>query len=291
VYAPRRTRVRFQAFGLAAAAIALLTVTALRAQQGGGGAGGGGAQRPMIPMTAASITLQPEAHFGENVSMMAAVETVVSKTAFTVDQDNKKATGKEVLVIAPNLQTAPAPNAYVTVQGEVFKFDLSELVKRAPKYVLDIPPDMIAKFQGKPAVLATSVITAALLDIAKRQPPPMTPAETAFRKVMMTVSSNFNNVRGGLDAPNLEQLKQQTSTLKSSFADAVTFFKDVKMTEAEGLAQQALKFATAAEAAAAAGKVEDLKTAVNGIAPLCTQCHTAHRERLDDGSYRVKMGG
>jgi len=46
-----------------------------------------------------------------------------------------------------------------------------------------------------------------------------------------------------------------------------------------------------ANGAAPEGKWEDLKTAVNGIAPLCTQCHAAHRERLDDGSYRVKMGG
>jgi hypothetical protein len=290
VHLHKRATNRFAALGLAVAAIALVAVTALRAQQGGG-AGGGAAPRPMIPMTAASIVLNPDAHFGENVSMMAAVEAIVSKTAFTVDQDKTKATGKDVLVIAPNLQTLPAPNSYVTVQGEVFRFDLGEIAKRAPKYVLDIPPDVIAKFQGKPAVLATGVITAALLDIAKKQPPPMTPAEIAFRKVMTTISPTFNNVRGGLDAPNAEQLKEQTATLRTSFNDAVAFFKEQKMPEAQGLADQALKFATAMETAAAASKWEDLKTAVNGLAPLCQTCHTAHRERLDDGSYRVKMGG
>ena len=78
----------------------------------------------MIPMTASSIVLAARTPISaNNVSMMAAVETVLSKTAFTVDQDRTKTTGKEVLVIAPNLQTLPAPNPYVTVQGEVFKFD------------------------------------------------------------------------------------------------------------------------------------------------------------------------
>jgi cytochrome c556 len=62
------------------------------------------------------------------------------------------------------------------------------------------------------------------------------------------------------------------------------------MADAQGLADQALKFATAMETAANTARWDDLKTAVNGLAPLCQTCHTAHRERLDDGSYRVKSG-
>jgi cytochrome c556 len=78
--------------------------------------------------------------------------------------------------------------------------------------------------------------------------------------------------------------------MKSSFTDTVAFFKEVKMAEAEALAQQALKFATAMDAAATAGKWDDLKAAVTGLTPLCQQCHGAYRERLEDGSYRVKSG-
>src|SRR5678816_907436 len=97
----------------AAAAMAVLAVSIGRAQQGGGAP----AARPLVPMAASSLLLNPDAHFGENVSLMAAVETVLSKTAFTVDQDKAKATGKEVLIIAPTLTGVVQPNSYVTVTG------------------------------------------------------------------------------------------------------------------------------------------------------------------------------
>src|SRR6185295_15306730 len=145
--------------GTGAAIVALASTIAVRAQQGGGGGAAPPAAKPMVPMAASSIITSPDTYIGENVSMMCAVEAVLSKTTFTVDQDKTKSTGKDVLVIAPNLYMPVAPNAYITVQGEVFKFDPAEVAKRARNgYVLDLPPDVAAKYQGKPAVFASGVI-------------------------------------------------------------------------------------------------------------------------------------
>jgi cytochrome c556 len=44
----------------------------------------------------------------------------------------------------------------------------------------------------------------------------------------------------------------------------------------------------AAAAGAAAGKWEDVTAATTTLAGVCTSCHTAHRERMDDGTYRIK---
>jgi len=65
----------------------------------------------------------------------------------------------------------------VTIQGEVVKFDPAEIAKRSKTYKLDLSPEQIAKYQGLPAIFATSVISPAMVDLAKRVLPPPTAAE------------------------------------------------------------------------------------------------------------------
>ena len=137
----RQIRRRAAASVVAAGALAIVASIAVRAEQGQGGGGRGG----MVPMTASTIARNPAAHMGETVSMMAAVEAQLSKTVFTVDQDRTK-TGEEILIIAPTLQTPPQANAYLTIQGEVFKFDPAEVAKKARNYTLDLSPELIAKY-------------------------------------------------------------------------------------------------------------------------------------------------
>ena len=276
---------------VAAVAAALVSAIAVRAQGRGGGQAQAPAARPMIPMTAGSLVMNPDGYWGENVSMMAAVETIFSKTVFTVDQNKAASTGKEVLVIAPNLTAPVEPNAYVTVQCEVFKFDPVEVAKRARNnYVLDLAPAVAAKFLGRPAVFATGVITAQLVDIGKRLPPPLTPAELALRNAMLEVSANNTALRGGLDPPDAARAKAQVAALKHGFAEAEGFFKSNNAADAAGWAGEALKFVGTMEMASAASNWDDVRTAVAGLKRLCTTCHTARRERQDDGSFRFKSG-
>jgi hypothetical protein len=259
--------------------------------QRGGGAGGGAAAKPLVPLTAASILLNPEGHIGENASMMASVETILSKTVFTVDQDRTKPTGKEVLVIAPTLTEPPALNTYVTVQGEVVKFDPEQIATKARGYTLDMPADAIEKYRGKPAVIATAVITTALTDLAKRPIPPVTPDDVVLGGYMKTINPAVTALRGGLDRPDAAQIKEQVTTIKKGFTDIDAFFKAKGMPDAMKIAADALQAATSMEQSAAAGKFEDLKTSVAALQQTCTACHAARRERVEDGTYRLKIGG
>jgi cytochrome c556 len=289
---PRRERkehvVRIGTIVVAGALVGVAGVIGLRAAQGPPAQGA--AARPLVPMTASTIAREPAAHLGENVSMMAAVETVLSKTIFTVDQDKSKATGREVIVIAPTLTAAPDVNTYLTIQGEVMRFDPAEIAKKARNYTVDLPPDVIEKYRGRPAVLATAIVTPGLVDLAKRPIPPMTPDEVALSATMKTVNSAMGVVRAGLEKPDAAQLKDQTAALTKSFTEARAVFKTRGMTSAVVLAEQALKFSTTMEQGVAAGKWDDVKAAAGGLQPLCAQCHGEHRERMDDGSYRIKGG-
>jgi len=275
----------FVAFG----ATVLTASIVVRADQGPPAPAAGA--RPLVPMTASTIARDPAAHIGENVSMMATVEAVLSKTVFVVDQDKSKTTGQDVLVIAPTLIGALSPNTYVTVQGEVITFDPAEIAKKARTYTVDLPQELIAKYQGKPAVLATAVVTPALIDLAKRPIPPMTPAEVAFSGHMKIVNSAFPAIRGGLENPDAAQLKEQAAALKKAFTDVEAFFKSRGTADALKWAGEALKHATTIEAGIAAAKWDDVRAAAGSLQPMCAQCHGQFRERMDDGTYRFKNIG
>ena len=242
----------------------------------------------MIPTAASSILLNPDAMYGSNVSLIASVEAVLSKTAFSVDQDPTKSTGKELLILAPSLQQAPDANAQITVIGEVFKFDPEEVAKRAKGYTMDLSPELVAKFRGHPAVLATSVISPKLIDLARRVAPPMTPDEVALDKAMKSVSASFNATRPALDASNAADAKTNLATLKTGFIDAQAFFKKNNVTDANGWATEAIKLVETIEGAVATGNWDAAKTNATALQQKCAQCHTAHRDRFDDGTYRFK---
>jgi hypothetical protein len=271
----------------AAAAAVLVSVIAVQARQGGAGAAP--APKPIVPVAASSIVLNPDAHWGENVSMIGAVDAILSNTVFTVAQGKATSAGKEVLVIAPNLNAPVSPNAYLTVLGEVFKFDPVEVAKRARNnYVLDLAPEVAARYVGRPAVFATGVITATLVDIGKRVPPPLTPAEQTLRAAMTEINSTNTALRGGLGTPDAAKVTGQVAALKHGFTEAESFFKARSAADAAGWAGDALKFVGAMDTATAAAKWDDVRAAVTGLNGLCTTCHTARRERQDDGSYRFK---
>jgi hypothetical protein len=245
------------------------------------------APRPMVPMTAASILRDPATHIGLNVSMMAAVETILTKTAFVVDQDKTKA-AEPLLVLAPSLNAAPEPNTYVTVQGEVLKFDPAEIAKRAKGYTLDLSADQITRFTGKPVVLATAVITPGLTDLAKRPIRPMTPDEITFSGYMKAINTALPAVRAGLEKPDPAELKGHVAALKQAFTDVETFLKTKGPADAVKFASDSLAQATAMENALASGKLEEMKAPAGVIQGLCAQCHKPFREQMEDGTYRIR---
>ncbi len=152
----------------------LVSYSALTAAQGGQAPPAANTPpKPLVPVAASSVAANPDSYLGEYVTMTGAVEANFTKTAFSVDQDKTKSTGKDVLVLAPTLQKPADANGYVTVIGQLIKFDLAEIATKLKDYKIDLSPEDQAKFKGKPVVLATAVINTAGVDIAKKPIPPM----------------------------------------------------------------------------------------------------------------------
>lgn len=245
--------------------------------------------KPLVPLVASTLAAKPDQFMGENVTVMATVDQILSPLAFSIDQDRTKSEGKDVLVFAPRLNEPVSLNTYVTVIGEVIKFDPADA--KLKDRLSGFPADAASKFAGRPTIVATSVINDAMNDLARRLPPKMTPEEEAFQKVMQKVNAANGAFRGIIEKSDVNGAKEQAAALKAAFASTEAFFRPHRKADAIGWAQEARKFAEAIEVSAAAGKWDEVKTTTGSLGKMCQACHTAYRERYDDGSFRVKLGG
>jgi cytochrome c556 len=257
---------------------------------GRGGAPAAASAKPIVPVAASTIAANPDPYLGQYISLTAAVGQGLTKSTFSVDQDRTKS-DKDILIIAPTLAGTVEPNAYVTVLGELVRFDPDDIKKKASNYSLDLPPELVTKYKGKVAVLAKAVVVDSTgVDIAKVPPPPLTAEEEAYQKVMRQVGPANTALRGAIDKMDVAAVKDQAAILSKAFTQTEAFWKTKGKTDAVGFATEAKKHAEAITTAAAAGKWDDVKASATPLGQQCGSCHGAYRERLDDGSFRIKAG-
>jgi hypothetical protein len=244
--------------------------------------------KPLVPVAASSVAANPDPYVNEYVTMTGAVEANLSKTSFSVDQDKTKTTGKEVLVLAPTLQKSADANAYVTVIGQLIKFDEKEVAAKLKDYAIDLSPADIAKFKGKPVVLATAVINTAGIDIAKKPIPPMSADDLALQKIMTKLPPAQGAVRKTLDSKDMAGAKEQATILKQAFTDIEVFFKAKKNDEAMKWAIDGKNHAESILVNLNMNNIEGAKTSITPMGSTCASCHGKYRERMEDGTYRIK---
>ena len=246
--------------------------------------------KPLVPVAASSVAANPDPYINEYVTLTGAVEANLSKTSFSVDQDKTKATGKDVLVLAPSLQKPTDANTYVTVIGQLIKFDEKEVAAKLKDYAIDLSPADIAKFKGKPVVLATAVINSAGIDIAKKPIPPMSADDLALQKIMTKLPPAQGAVRKTLDSKDMAGAKEQATILKGLFTEIEVFFKTKKNDEAMKWAADGKNHADAILVNLGLNNIEAAKTSITPMGGTCASCHGKYRERMEDGTYRIKAG-
>jgi hypothetical protein len=267
---------------LAICACTLVLAVATRAQQ----APAVGAN--LVPVAASSLLQHPELYLNQSVSIYGTVEQLISSTAFSLDQDAKKASMTDLLVIAPTMHTQPKAGNYMTVVGVVIKFDPAEIQKRLKGYTLDLAPNVQERYKDKVIVLASAVVDPGMVDLAKVLPKPATPDEEALSKIMKTVTPAVAELRKGADSSDKALVTTQAQALGKVFTETKTVFERQKMDDAIGWATEAAALMAAAEKAATAGQFADVTASATKLQTLCQQCHAARRERLEDGTYRIK---
>jgi hypothetical protein len=278
------------AIALAAFVTSFTVITAGQAPQAPPPAAGT-PPKPLVPVAASSVAANPDQYVGEYVTMTGAVEAILTKTSFSVDQDKTKATGKEVLVLAPTMQKEADANGYVTVIGQLIKFDEKEVASKLKDYKIDLSAADVAKFTGKPVVLATAVINTAGIDIAKKPIPPMTADDLTLQKIMTKLPPAQGAVRKALDGKDLASTKEQATVLKDAFTQIEAFFKAKNNEEATKWATEGKNHADAILMNIGLNNVEAAKTSITPLGGTCASCHGKYRERMDDGTFRLRTAG
>jgi len=248
------------------------------------------AAQPILPVAVTVLTAKPDAYVGGMVTLTAAVDQRFGATAFSVVQGRAvNAAVRDVLVLAPVLTAAVEPGAYVTVIGEVIRFDPADLAARMKGTAPELSADTIAKYRGRPAIVATSVINGAMTDLARRLPPPMSPEEEALSRQMKQVGPGFNALRQAVTAASSADAAAHAAALNRAFGEAGAFWKTRTHPDATQWNEDAKRESSAIAAAAGRGDWDTVKVSVPRLQSACSSCHGQYRERLDDGTYRFKQ--
>ena len=245
------------------------------------------------PVATNTIVDAPDQYFGKLVTITAGVERMVSKTTFLMDQQKVtgptavKAVGKPILVIAPYLTSSLDQKKYFLVRGQVVKLEPAALARVAPDYVLDLPDEVGATFMGQPVLVASSVLTSTYVELARKPIPPPTPADVALTSAMKTISPAFNALRTAAQESRADVVKTNLASLTPAFAQAEAILGDLRHT-AGAQAREARTHVAAMETALASGNWGAVKSSADALNQTCQSCHTAYRERQDDGTFRLK---
>lgn len=108
--------------------------------------------------------------------------------------------------------------------------------------------------------------------------------EAAMKKVMPTQGSLGKNIA----AKDAEAVKKDAADLEAIFATSEGFWKARKVQDAIDWSIQAKNGAAEVGKLAAAGEWEKIPEARKKIQDTCMACHTAHREKLEGGGYKIK---
>jgi cytochrome c556 len=108
--------------------------------------------------------------------------------------------------------------------------------------------------------------------------------EAAMKKVLPAQGG----LRKAIEAKDAEAVKKEAATLEAVFATSEAFFKERKIEDATNWSAQAKTGAAQIAKLAAAGEWDKIPDAQKQVGSTCAACHTAHREKLPEGGYKIK---
>jgi hypothetical protein len=223
----------------------------------------------------------------ETVAVTASVARVLSPKAFVVNAAAAGPADQDQLVVAPTLQAPVAVNAPVTVFGTIVPFDVAAKGGAASASAPDLPSDLAEKYQTRRALLASTVLSAAMVDLTKPLPPPVTADEELLDGLMKTIAPAFASLRQAVDAANGAAAKQQAETLARAFTGVEAFWTARSRPDAIGWARTARENAGAI-ARDAATSAESIKAATSALGQQCQSCHAVYREQFANGEFRIR---
>ena len=111
----------------------------------------------------------------------------------------------------------------------------------------------------------------------------------AFQQAMKDNGAAMGKIGKDADAKDYTALAADAAALKAAFMGPVgKYFTDAKMDAALAKCKEAFAASEALEKAAKEKNDMAIADARKAVGASCAGCHTAHREKLADGSFEIK---
>lgn len=109
-----------------------------------------------------------------------------------------------------------------------------------------------------------------------------------FKEQMKSVGGGFGSLRKTVDAKQGPETAETAEKLAGIFEHVRGHFEEHKMQDGIDFANQAHEAANFLAADAKSGNWEKAQADLKSLGAACQACHTAHREKLPDGSFKMK---
>jgi cytochrome c556 len=130
---------------------------------------------------------------------------------------------------------------------------------------------------------AVGVMAVGIITVMAAEKPP-----AEYVKLMKNTNTAAQALRGHVTSKDYDAIVADAASLETLFADTEKFWTARKTEDAIGFAKAGAKALADLATAAKAKNDEGVTAAARAVNGTCMGCHTAHRERLTDGSSEIK---
>lgn len=111
--------------------------------------------------------------------------------------------------------------------------------------------------------------------------------DAAFQKNMKAVDAHAKALRG-MSARTGAEAAENAEKLAGLYGEMKGFWAKRNAADAVQSSEDGRMAATQLASAAKAGDAEKAETSFKALSGTCRGCHMAHREKLPDGTYKIK---
>lgn len=112
--------------------------------------------------------------------------------------------------------------------------------------------------------------------------------EKEFQAWMKTTFTASSSLRKNIEAKSGEAAATDAARLEAVFKKVGDFWSKRKVDDAVKWSRQAETASSEAGSAARAGDFDKASASLRTLNATCTACHSAHRERLPEGGYKIR---
>jgi hypothetical protein len=109
-----------------------------------------------------------------------------------------------------------------------------------------------------------------------------------YSKAMKEVGAQNGAMRKAIASASEADVAASAAKLETTFKDVQAYWENKKVEDATTAAKNAVAASQAIAKATAAHDMAAATTASTTLAAQCTSCHTAHREKLPEGGFKIK---